>query len=62
MIRGLVIRPAEADDRAAIRALVADAFGQNNEADLVEAIVSDGDAVLELVATHEGRLVGHVLF
>lgn len=62
MIRGLVIRPAEARDRAAIRDLVTTAFGQPAEAGLVDALVADGDVVLELVATHEGEIVGHVLF
>ncbi|MCR5858201.1 N-acetyltransferase [Mesorhizobium sp. J428] len=62
MIRGLVIRPAEARDRAAIRELVTEAFGQPAEAGLVDALVADNDVVLELVATHEGEIVGHVLF
>lgn len=62
MIRGLVIRPAQESDRAAIRNLVTAAFGQTGEADLVEALVRDGDSVLELVATHEQIVVGHVLF
>jgi putative acetyltransferase len=62
MIRGLVIRPAEARDREAIFALEASAFGQDGEAKLVEALVADGDVVLELVATHEAEIVGHILF
>jgi len=62
MIRGLVIRPAKAGDRSAIHALVEAAFGQPAEAGLVEALVGEGSAVLELVATHEGELVGHILF
>ncbi len=62
MIRGLVIREADESDRAAIRDLVASAFGQDDEARLVDALVADSDAVLELVALHEGNLVGHVLF
>lgn len=62
MIRGLVIREARPNDRAAIHDLVADAFGNDSEARLVEAIVAQGDDVLELVATHEQRVVGHILF
>lgn len=62
MIRGLVIRPAAPADRAAIRDLVTAAFGQPAEADLVDALVANADAVLELVATQEGEIVGHVLF
>ncbi len=57
-----VIREARAGDHAGIHALVADAFGQAGEADLVEALRRDGDAVLELVALFDGRLAGHVLF
>ncbi len=62
MIRGLVIREAQAADRDAIRDLVTQAFGQDAEARLVEALAADGDVVMEMVATHEGTLVGHVLF
>ena len=62
MIRGLVIRPAEPADRAGIRDVELQAFGQPAEADLVEALVAAGDVVLELVAMSEGEIVGHVLF
>lgn len=62
MIRGLVIRPAEPADRAGIRDVELQAFGQPAEADLVEALVAGGDPVLELVATQEGEIVGHILF
>jgi putative acetyltransferase len=58
----ITIRPAEAADRAAIRTVVERAFGQPLEADLVDRLVADGDAVLELVAEVDGRIVGHVLF
>ena len=56
------IRPAEASERAAISAVVERAFGQRDEARLVELLVESADTVLELVALHEGRIVGHVLF
>ena len=62
MIRGLVIRPAEERDREAIRALLDASFGGPAEGDLVERLLRDGDAVLELVATQEAEVVGHVLF
>ncbi|WP_432417031.1 GNAT family N-acetyltransferase [Mesorhizobium australicum] len=61
-MRGLVIRPALASDRAGIREVELQAFGQAAEADLVDALVANGDAVLELVATQEGEIVGHILF
>ena len=62
MIRGLVIREAEAKDHEAIAGLVEAAFGQRDEATLVEKLRKDGDLVLELVATNEGELVGHIVF
>lgn len=57
-----VIRPATPADRGAIRAVEEAAFGGNDEALLVEALAAAGDAVLELVAEAEGRIVGHILF
>ena len=57
-----IIRPAEPKDRAAIRAMEERAFGQADEADLVERLVADGDVVLELVAERDGDVRGHVLF
>lgn len=62
MVTTPTIREARPGDRAAIHALVADAFGQAAEAELVAALVRDGDAVLELVAEIGGRPAGHVLF
>lgn len=62
MIRGLVIREAEANDHDAIARLVEAAFGQRDEAGLVDRLRRDGDVVLELVATNEGELVGHIVF
>ena len=56
------IRPAEPGDRAAIHAVVAAAFRQPDEADLVDALRADGDALLELVAVEDGAVVGHILF
>lgn len=62
MIRGLVIRPAGPDDFTSIRELLDAAFGGDGESRLVAGLRNDGDVVLELVATHEGAVVGHVLF
>jgi putative acetyltransferase len=58
----VAIRPAQAADRGAIHAMVERAFGQPLEAGLVDRVVADGDAVLELVAERDGAIVGHVLF
>lgn len=57
-----VIRPAQPEDRAAIRAVEERAFGQADEADLVERLLAEGDVVLELVAERDGDVRGHVLF
>lgn len=62
----MVIRPATPDDHAAIRAVVTAAFtaqfGKSDEADLVDALRADGDALVELVAEADGAVVGHILF
>ncbi len=56
------IRAATPRDRDAIRRVEEHAFGQQAEAGLVDALVGDGDTVLELVAVDDGQVVGHVLF
>jgi putative acetyltransferase len=56
------IRAATPRDREAIRLVEEHAFGQKAEAGLVDALVSSGDAVVELVAEEEGQVVGHILF
>ena len=58
----MVIRPAAPEDHAAIRAVVEAAFGQPDEAALVDQLRADGDALVELVAEEGGAVVGHVLF
>lgn len=56
------IRTATLGDREAIRLVEEHAFGQPAEAGLVDALVSGGDAIVELVAEEEGAVVGHILF
>ena len=56
------IRPATPRDRDAIRRVEENAFAQKAEAGLVDALVADGDCVVELVAEEEGQVVGHILF
>lgn len=58
----MAIRTATPKDREAIRLVEEHAFGQKVEAGLVDALVDEGDALLELVAEEEGAIVGHVLF
>jgi putative acetyltransferase len=55
------IRPAEPGDEVAIRAVHLAAFPTPLEADLVEALVREGDAVMSLVAGTGGDVAGHVM-
>ena len=55
------IRPARAEDHAAIRDVVLAAFGQELEAELVEALRRSHDVVIELVAEHDHCVIGQIL-
>lgn len=58
-----MIRHARPADHPAIRAIVEAAFGQPDEADLVERLRADGDVMFELIELDEaGELVGHILY
>ena len=57
-----MIRHATPADQAAIRAVVHAAFGQADEADLVERLRSAGDVMFELVEEDGGEIVGHILY
>lgn len=56
------IRDAVAADQRAIHDLVAAAFERSDEADLVDRLRADGDALVELAAEHYDAIVGHVLY
>jgi putative acetyltransferase len=56
-----VIRPAEPEDAAGMRAVHRAAFPTAAEADLVDALVREGDAVVSLVEERQSEIVGHVL-
>lgn len=58
----LRVAPPSPADHAAIRAVVTAAFGQADEADLVEALRQGGDGLVEMAAWESERLVGHILF
>jgi putative acetyltransferase len=58
----VVVRPEEACDRAAVRAVHAAAFPTDAEAQLVEALRAAGRLSVSLVAADGGRVVGHVAF
>jgi putative acetyltransferase len=57
----LAIRSAAPEDAAFIRAVHAAAFPSAAEADLVEALEREGDAVISLVAERDGAVAGHIL-
>jgi putative acetyltransferase len=59
----VIIRVEQPGDIPHIRDIVAHAFGQRAEADLVDQLRADGDLLISLVAVAEsGELVGHILF
>jgi len=57
-----MIRDATPCDFPAIRAILRHAFAQDDEANLVEQLRTDGDALVELVAASEIALQGHILY
>ena len=58
----LDIREERSDDVAAIRDVNNRAFGQTPEANIVDALRSNGAVLESLVATLDGRVVGHILY
>ena len=57
-----IIRHEGPLDVAGIRTVIIEAFGQPQEADLVDALRSAGKMTLSLVAVAGERVVGHILF
>ncbi|MEZ5995573.1 MAG: N-acetyltransferase [Hyphomonadaceae bacterium] len=57
-----MIRDALPRDFAAIRQVLRHAFGQDDEADLVEQLRADGDTLVELVAASDVALQGHIFY
>ena len=56
------IREEQPDDITAIREVNRRAFGQDQEGNIVDALRSNGAALLSLVATRNGRVVGHIMY
>ncbi len=56
------IRRERPEDRAQVRRVNELAFGQPNEADLIDALRSANAATLSMVAVREGKVVGHIIF
>lgn len=57
-----MIRDATPRDYPAIRQIVRHAFAGADEAELVERLRADGDALVELVAGDDIALQGHILY
>lgn len=57
-----MIRAATPSDYAAIRQVVRHAFKQDDEANLVEQVRADGDALVELVFATDIAIQGHILY
>lgn len=57
-----IIRMARPEDDLAIHEVHKAAFPTEDEADLVDRLRADGDALVSVVAVLEGAIVGHVLF
>ena len=55
------IRSESIADREQIRALHIASFPTCDEADLVEAFRTEGDAEISLVADQRGDIIGHVM-
>jgi putative acetyltransferase len=58
----LAIRQEHSEDIAAIRGVNNSAFGREQEGTLVDTLRSNAAAMLSLVATDNGRVVGHILY
>jgi putative acetyltransferase len=58
----MIIRLETPADFAGIRAVEQEAFPTPAEADLVERLRADGDAVFSLAAILDGAIVGHAMF
>ncbi len=58
----MIIRPEQPDDINDIRDINKKAFGQAQEANIVDNIRRNCDDILSLVAIDKDKLVGHILF
>jgi putative acetyltransferase len=56
------IRSETSEDHAAVRHVHQQAFGQSDEAKLVEWLRAASKAIIALVATNKSQVVGHILF
>ncbi|PYK97033.1 MAG: GNAT family N-acetyltransferase [Verrucomicrobia bacterium] len=56
------IREERSDDVAAVREVNRRAFGQDQESNIVDALRTNGGALLSLVATVNGQVAGHIMY
>jgi putative acetyltransferase len=56
------VREEQPGDIEAIREVHRRAFGQDQEANVVDALRANGGTLLSLVATLDGRVVGHIMY
>jgi len=58
----MIIRPEKPEDIAGIRSLNELAFGQPQEANIVDNLRNNCEHLLSLVAVENDKIVGHILF
>ena len=58
----MIIRPENPDDLNIIREINISAFGDETEADLVDALRKSGIPLISLVAEEDKTLIGHIMF
>ncbi|UCH81410.1 MAG: N-acetyltransferase [Nitrospiraceae bacterium] len=58
----MIIRMEKPDDVLIIREINTSAFGEESEADLVDALRKSGIPLISLVAENEETVIGHILF
>jgi putative acetyltransferase len=58
----ILIRAEREEDRASVRCVNELAFGQRNEADLVDALRENARPYVSLVAVDDEQVVGHIFF
>jgi putative acetyltransferase len=56
------IREERPNDAGAVRELNRRAFGQDQEGNIVDALRANGAALLSLIATVNGQVVGHIMY
>jgi putative acetyltransferase len=58
----IIIREERPEDIATIRLVNLEAFGQPQEANLIEMLRTNGGILLSLVATYHSQVIGHILY